>query len=120
MQLKHGAPEFAIPAKPTALELRLRSKSRRLRLSRSDRLREGVSAGEFAGDIEGEEIGGGGIGRSALGRGERDFVAENGVLFEVVGIVERGGGGRERKWTESFVYEGFGNLLMLMLLLLLH
>lgn len=111
MQLKHWASEFAIPTKPTAFELRLGHKSRCLRLDWRDRLGEGVTIWVFAGYVQGEEIGGGGIGRIALWRGEGDFVAENGVLVGVWWII-----GGDNKWTDSVVEDGFGNLRLFLLL----
>lgn len=111
MQLKHWASEFAIPTKPTAFELRLGHKSRCLRLDWRDRLGEGVTIWVFAGYVQGEEIGGGGIGRIALWGGEGDFVAENGVLVGVWWII-----GGDNKWTDSVVEDGFGNLRLFLLL----
>lgn len=108
MELKHGAPEFAIPSKPTTLELRRRHDSRRLRLCRHGNRRgggEGISAGSFGGDIEGEEIRGGRIDRSAMESGERNLVAENGIGFRF-GFEMLG----KREGSESFVDEGFWNL----------
>ena len=123
VQLKHGAPELAIPAKPTALELRLRRESRRLRLLRHNhRRREEVTARGLGGDVEGEEIDGGGIRGGARKLGEGDLMAEDGVGLDVVGEggvsagAAVGGGGGEGEGAEGFVEEGFGDRRVLLLL----